>query len=126
MQYKLLIIILLTSCIACNNVDKDKSQKVGNGTKPEMVFDKTKWRMKEGPDYLYRDKMLDDVVYNDTIRKLDKSKILDLLGEPDRTNENHLYYMISQNRIGAWPLNTKTMVIKLYDDNTIEWIKIHE
>ncbi len=44
----------------------------------------------------------------------------------DRINENYLYYMIAQKRIGSWPLHTKTMVIMLSDEDTIEWIKIHD
>ena len=69
--------------------------------------------------------MLNDFVYNDTIRSVNKTEILNLLGEPDRSTEGHLYYTIKQTRIGAWPLHTKSMVIKLSSD-TIEWIKIHE
>jgi len=94
----------------------------------EMVFDKAKWNAKNGADYPYRDKMVNDIVYNDTIRTLDKIEILDLLGEPSyyRNNKNFLYYTIKQKRLISWPLHTKSMVIKLSEDNTIEWIKIHE
>lgn len=92
----------------------------------EMKFDKTKWGLKEGQDYIYRNQMLDDIVYNDTIRLLNKDEIINLLGNPDRTNEVYLYYLITQKRLGSWPLHTKTMVVKLSDDNSIDWIKIHE
>lgn len=90
-----------------------------------MVFDKSRWNVSEGLDYPFRDRMVNDVVYNDTIRDLSKNEILDLLGEPDRINENYLYYLVDQKRIGNWPLHTKTMVIKLTGDS-IEWIKIHQ
>jgi len=92
----------------------------------EMAFDKTKWARKEGKEYPFRDRMLNEVIYNDTVRLLNKEEIFNLLGKPDRVNDNHLYYMIDQKRIGPWPLHTKTMVIKFSDSNTIEWIKIHE
>ena len=92
----------------------------------EITFDKTKWRVKEGLDYPNRDQMLNSIVYNDTVRALNKDEILDLLGEPDRRNEGYLYYLISQRRLGFWPLHTKTLVIKLSGDNTIDWIRIHE
>lgn len=91
-----------------------------------MVFDQSKWRMKEGDNYLYRAQMLKDVVYNDTIRSLNQIELTNLLGEPDRTNENHLYYTISRRGLGAFTLNEKTMVVKINVDNSIEWIKIHE
>ncbi|MEN8126161.1 MAG: hypothetical protein ABFR32_13660 [Bacteroidota bacterium] len=61
----------------------------------EITFNKTKWRAKKGTDYLYRDLMLKDIVYNDTVRTLNKGQILELLGDPNRINDNYLYYTIS-------------------------------
>lgn len=126
MKIKVLIVFLLVCCLACKT-DKDENakneKKVPHG---EMLFDKAKWETKDGADYPYREKMLNDIVYNDTVRTLNKDGILDMLGEPDRINENHLYYMIAQKRLGYWPLHTKTLVIKFSEDNTIYWIKIHE
>ena len=116
MPIKFLIIPLLLTFMACNSEQ----------TEVESTFDKTKWSTKEGRSYPYRDQMLHDIVYNDTIRSLNKSEILELLGEPDRSADCHLYYTISQKRLGAWPVHTKSMVIKLSEDNAIEWIKIHE
>ena len=92
----------------------------------EMPFDKTKWNTKDEHDYLYRDRMVDKVVYNDTIRTLNKVQLLELLGKPDYTRDEHLYYRISETKIGFWTLKTKTMVIKLEEDKSIVWIKIHD
>ena len=92
----------------------------------EMVFDKEKWVTKKGKDYPYRDRMLDDVVYNDTIRTLNKGQVIELLGEPDYKKEGHLYYRITESRLGSWTMKTKTMVIKLRENDSIEWIKIKE
>jgi hypothetical protein len=98
-------------------------------TKPgsEMLFDKEKWQMKDGKDFPYRAKMLNDVVYNDTIRSLNRAELLEMLGAPSYygDDEHFLYYLISQKRLGLWPLSTKSMVIKMSDDDTVEWIKIH-
>ncbi len=93
-----------------------------------MVFDQEKWRTMAGEDYPYREQMLKDVVYNDTIRSLNRQEILDLLGEPSyyRADTNFLYYTISQKRLGKWPLRTKTMVVKFSERDSIEWIKIAE
>lgn len=116
------------ACIACiservADADVDKLEK-----KVESTFDKVKWATMEGEDYPYRDEMLNDLVYNDTIRSLSKNEILALLGEPSfyREDRNFLHYTITQKRIGSWPLRTKTLVIKCLEDNSIEWIKIHE
>ena len=117
---------MLLYILACNTEKDEKSETFYPGAMAEITFDKTKWRVKEGLDYPNRDQMLNSIVYNDTVRALNKDEILDLLGEPDRRNEGYLYYLISQRRLGFWPLHTKTLVIKLSGDNTIDWIKIHE
>ena len=116
----LLIFLLFLVATSCKN-DSPAPQN-----QDETLFTSAKWKTKKGEDYPYRQKMLDSVVYNDTIRELNKEEILTLLGTPDRSNENHLFYTISQKRIGLWPLHTKTMVIKFIDEETIEWIKIQE
>ncbi len=126
MRIIFLIIPLLLFVLACNTEKKEISGLVDDGAIAEITFDKIKWRVKEGLDYPFRDRMLSSIVYNDTVRALNKDEILDLLGGPDRRNDGYLYYMISQRRLGFWPLHTKTLVIKLSEDSTIDWIKIHE
>lgn len=126
MRIKPLLIPFLLCCFACNSESEQKSGIENRGVETEFAFDKTKWSAKEGKDYLYRKQMLNDVLYNDTLRVLNKDEIIEMLGEPDRSNDGYLYYMIAQKRLGFWPLHTKTMVIKLADDSLIDWIKIHE
>jgi hypothetical protein len=113
-------------CFACKSDKQDtiKHQKTQQDT--TMVFNKEQWNTKDGKDYSYRAQMLNDIVYNDTIRTLNKEQLLKLLGNPDYIKEGHLYYRINETRIGSWTLKTKTMVIKLLEDQSIEWIKIHE
>ncbi len=112
-----IVILVTTSC----NKDTSNPQN-----QDETYFTSTKWKTKKGDDYPYREKLLDSVVYNDTIRELDKEEIITLLGTPNRTSNNFLYYTISEKRIGFWTLHATTMVIKFVDDDTIEWIKIQE
>ncbi len=126
MRIRFFIITLLLSVLACITEKDEKSGLIDHWTKAEITFDKTKWRVKEGMDYPYRVHMLNSIVYNDTVRALYKAELLDLLGDPDRRNDSYLYYTISQRRLGFWPLHTKTLVIKLSEDSTIDWIKIHE
>lgn len=121
----LLIILLILGSLACNSEREDKSE-LDNRAETEIEFDKTKWSIKEGSDYPYRELMLNDILYNDSIRTLDNIEIIELLGEPDRINKEYLYYTIDQKRIGLWPIHTKTLVIKFSEDNIIDWMKIHE
>ena len=116
MKSKFLIPLIIICSISCSS-DKE-----------DIVFDKTKWNTKEGKDYPYRSQMLNDIVYNDTIRELNKKEILNLLGEPsyERDDEDYLHYMINQKRLFSWPLHTRVMVVKFKDEETIDWIKIHE
>ena len=111
--------------LACNTESGDNSSS-DNGTETEIKFNKKKWCTKEGSDYPYRELMLNDVLYNDSLRTLEKDEIVELLGKPDRINNEYLYYTIDQKRIGLWPLHTKTLVIKFSKDNLIDWMKIHE
>ncbi len=113
MKSKVILLLLFISCLACTTVD-------------EIPFDKEKWMLKEGKDYLYRNQMVNAIVYNDTIRTLNKKQLLTLLDTPSYTREGHMYYRITENRLGNWTLHTKTMVVKLLEDESIDWIKIHE
>lgn len=115
MRTKIQILFILLLCVACVSEPEF-----------EMTFDKTKWAVKEGKDYPFRNRMLNNVIYNDTIRELNNIDILNLLGKPDRKNEDYIYYMIDQKRIAFWPLHSKFLVFKFKDENTIDWIKIHE
>ena len=124
MQIRFTLVVIFLICLGCNResviaVDDLKSTTA-------VKFDKAKWGTKEDSEYPYREQMLHDIVYNDAMRELAKDEVLELLGEPDRSNKGHLYYMISQKKLGFWPIKTKTLVIKLTEVNSIEWIKIHE
>lgn len=108
-----LIICLVWAC----QIEKETTQ---------TAFDQEKWLTKEGTSYPYRAQMVDSVVYNDTIRSLSKQQILQILGQPDKREDNHIYYLISQSRIASWPLHTTFVVVKFTTADTVEWIKIHE
>lgn len=126
MNLKTFVLVLLIGTTACTSEKKEKSDPVAHDVVVDSTFNKEKWSVKEGSDYPYRAQMFKDIVYNDTVRALDKDEILGLLGEPDRTNDGHLYYTIAEKRLGSWTLNTKAIVIKIAADNSIEWIKIYE
>ena len=125
MQLKLLIFFILC-CLACNNKDEVVAEQKPSITKTVTVFDKEKWLTKQGKDYPYRDNMLASLFANDTIRELDKNEVIDLLGPPDRIDSLYLFYLIAQKRAAFFPLHTKTLVIKISDDNSPNKIMIHE
>jgi hypothetical protein len=105
--------------VACTS--KDNSIK-------EQKFDKAKWLIKKENQYPYRDKMLKDFISSYKLNGYGKDSLLNLLGEPERVENGHLYYPISQTYLPntTFPLHTKTLVVKLTAANTVEWRKIHE
>lgn len=92
----------------------------------EISFDASKWGIKKDIDYPFRNQMLHGLIKSDTLKKLKKVSILELLGKPERINEDHLYYMIEQERIGFWPLHSKFLVIKIDDNGDVLFVKIHQ
>lgn len=119
---KYLIALCVLCCAACKSELADKSRGQQD---VQIPFDSEKWKNKSDGAYPFRFQMLDDLLYQDTIRKLNRQEVLDLLGEPERINGDYFYYLIVQNRIGLLPIQTKTLVIKFMKEGKVEWIKLH-
>src|SRR5688572_19938900 len=120
MKFLMTIVTILLVMCACNNQDTQQGANL-----PVQKFDATKWRIKEGEDYPFREKMLKDLVYNVTLKGIKHEQLIQLLGRPDRVDNSYLFYRVFQKRIDFFPLSTKTLVFKLTKDSTVEWRKIH-
>lgn len=113
--------------ISCNTKTIEDNVSAGKtGAETRMEFESTKWKEKKDRDYPYRAAMLDDLIDNDKLKKLKHNEILDLLGEPDRSDSLYLFYRVDQKRLYSWPIHTTTLVIKLKEDNTVHWVKVHK
>lgn len=120
------MLLLLVCCLGCKNVDdQDKTSQ------SQMQFDKEKWKIRDPETiYAYREEMLDNLV--DTLlavkkrRALPKEEILDMLGEPTRVDNLHLFYEVSMKHLGLVPFNAITLVIKLKEDQTVDKVLIAE
>ncbi len=126
MNIKILLAFLAVAFIACSDSNDHQAAQDADQKKAETTFDREKWSIKDGDEYPYREQMLRDVVYHDTIRSLSEAELLNLLGSPDRRNDGHLYYRIARKNLGPLTLHETTMVVKMADDQSIEWIRIHE
>ena len=110
----------------CKNTETEEAPVKSARTEQAMAFDKEKWAEKEGQDYSYRKEMVDAVLHNDALRKLTKGELLQLLGSPDYTKDAHYYYRIEEKRLFHWTLHTRTLVVRFDEDDSVEWIKLHE
>jgi len=120
---KIILLIVIIGFISC----KEEKETVESLQKETIIeLNKVNWNKKEADDYLYRELLIDSVIENKELRSLGQNELLNVLGEPNRMENNHLYYTISQKKLGFWPLNQKTLVIKYSENDTITWIKIHE
>jgi hypothetical protein len=122
---KIILYFLLLFCLACKNDTEQTPETTKKEVATDTLFDKEKWKVKDGYSYAYRDKMLHDLVYNVPLKGLKKSEVLELLGLPNRINNNYLFYIIDEKRAFFFPLHVRTLVIKLDKANTVEWRKIH-
>ena len=95
MYQRLLFLLILFSAIALTGCGENAEHKAAHQASGSS-FDRAKWQVKEGEDYPFRSEMVNDILYNDTIRTLNQMEILELLGAPDRMQDGHLYYTVSQ------------------------------
>ena len=118
MQMRKLPLLFLLCCAACKNKSTLQPEK----------FDKTKWATKQDRGYPHRDKMLKDLMSSYKLNGVKIDSVLNLLGPPNRIDNGHLFYLVAQSYFPNtyFPLHTKTLVIKLTKDSTVEWRKIHE
>ena len=93
-----------------------------------LKFDKTKWLIQEEKKYPYRNRMLKDLLDHQKLHGLKKAQVIDLLGQPNRTDTGYLFYTVDQKFFAntTFPLHVKTLVIKFGKDSLVEWRKIHE
>jgi hypothetical protein len=122
--------LLFVCSLACNNAQEQKAGNKESETKAEIKFDTTKWSVRKEnnfsqPEYPYRNEMLKDLIDHYHLKGLKKDELIDLLGKPDHTDSGYMFYLVAQKRIYFFPLRTKTLVIKLASDSTVEWRKIH-
>lgn len=120
MTSRTLLFVFSIICLSCHESNKGTANSEG------ISFDKNKWAVKKGEDYPYRDSMLNDIIESKLVKGLKTNKVIELLGEPERIDTNFMFYRISQERLGFWPLHTKTLVLELGSDSIVKYNWIHK
>ena len=125
--FVMIVTVLLIGACGNDTAEETQTSEVETESEVEQVpFDRTRWLRQEDGQYPFRAQMLDDVLYNDTIRDLSQSEVESLLGPPDRTTDGFAYYTIRRKQWGMMTLHATTMVIKYAKPDSIAWIKVHE
>ena len=127
-EMRIFIVLLLVIGASCSKDRANYDEDMVSVPESEIPFNKEKWLEMDGKDYPHRDKMVNTLLYSDSLRSLKKNEIFNMLGEPSyyRTDSSFLHYRISETRLISWILHTRTLVIKLSATDSVEWIKIHE
>jgi hypothetical protein len=112
--------------MSCNTGTREDNVSAGIAPETRMEFESTKWKEKKDRDYPHRAAMLDDLVDNEKLKKLKRDEVINMLGEPDRSDTLYLFYRVAQKRLYSWPIHTTTLVIKFKEDSTVHWVKIHQ
>ena len=116
MRYRtlLFLMLLLFSC------------RGRNTEMPARDFDPVLWRTGQEGDHPHRESMLQDLIDSRRLKGIPADSVAALLGRPTRVDNGHLFYRVKEERLGNIIINTRTLVIKLAPDSTVEWIKIHQ
>ena len=115
--------IVLILLFSCSNKPKEESKPIKN--KSQTAFDSKKWKLKLDKDYPWRSLMTDALLYSDTLRVMSKEQVLDVLGQPDRIDNNYLFYTVSESRFVLFVLNQKTLVVVLSEDGSKNKVMLH-
>ena len=126
MKLKIIIVLLIMSFFAYFTINEAKSDITLIELDPEIEFDMVKWKVKKNLDYPYRNQMLKDLMANHSLKELKKEQIIELLEQPQRSDNDFLFYTIAQKHLILFPLHTKTLVIKLSVAGTKNKVMVHE
>ena len=122
MRSKIFTLVLIMGLLSCQNSTNEKNDAVAE---TEVAFNRELWLTRDGTNFPYRERMYKALFEKDTLKKLKKEQVLQMLGEPTRVDSLYLFYRITEDRVGMMIMRTKTLVIKLREDNSVEKVMIH-
>ncbi len=107
------LLVILLFLVACNNKDK--------APEPDIAFENRQWQIKEGKNYSYRKRMINDLLANHTWTGLTKDSIIRKLGEPDVVEEDiFMLYHYQQKFVGSMVWSTQSFVVQLDSNNLVK------
>ncbi|MBI2729787.1 MAG: hypothetical protein HYX40_03390 [Sphingobacteriales bacterium] len=110
----LLLLLLFTALLSCQN---------------QIKFESTKWKTKEYPEAppQNRKKMFKDLITNYKLIGVSKNDLVNLLGEPDYPTDSIMLYLIDEDYgTDIDPIYTKYLSFQLNSDSVVKDFKIEE
>ncbi len=107
------MLVILLFFVACNNKDK--------APEPDVIFESKQWQIKEGKNYTFRKRMINDLLTNHSWAGLTKDSVLSKLGEPDVVEEDiFMLYHYEQKFVGSMVWSTQSLVVQLDSNNMVK------
>lgn len=93
----------------------------------KQKFDKERWNEKKDWDYPRRNGMLKDLLKNHDLKGKLLNEVVDMLGEPDNREANHIYYDIVM-KYGADidPVYSKELSVAFNADSVVTAVEVQE
>ena len=96
------------------------------GCNRQLKFDKVKWLTKDDMEYLYRDKMLEDLITNYKLKGIKYIEVVKSLGQPQFSDNTSLSYEVIVHYNGIDPDYTKSFELLFNRDSIITEYKVNE
>lgn len=91
-----------------------------------VYFDAEVWKAGAVYGSPEREAMLEDLMATDSLRYVSEEQLIEVLGNPYRKTQGHLYYRVQESKLGTWTLHAKTLVVIFGGDSTRHKMLIHE
>ena len=99
------------------------------GCNSQVKFDKIKWTTKEYPEAPpeQRERMIKDLTTNYKLVGMSRMKVIDLLGEPDGTDDSTFFYDITVDYgSDIDPVAGKNLELYFNSDSVVNSVKVRE
>jgi hypothetical protein len=115
-----LLLALLLFCFACGSKEKSAAQ-------PDIKFDKATWHAEHDGSYTHRKQMVNDLLNNYKWPGVTKDSVIQMLGQPDDTEEGNLtYYYEKTPFFGGLGTAVESVVFELAPDSTVKLARLND
>ena len=123
----LIAAVLLNGCRSESAREGQNKQQLQRQRQTEaIVFDSEVWKAGARNGSGERVAMLEDLMSIDSLRYVSEERLIEILGNPYKRTQGHLYYRVQATKLVTWTLHAKTLVVVLGGDSARHKMLIHE